>query len=62
MRHPLSVIYLGSMLISVFASTTHADSSSSQPTLVRVGIYVDQITGLSLKENQFNVDFYLWFR
>lgn len=27
-----------------------------------VGIYVNQIYGMSLKENQFTADFYIWFR
>lgn len=29
---------------------------------VRVGIYVNQIRNLSLQENRFDADFYLWFR
>jgi hypothetical protein len=32
------------------------------PTEVRVGMYVDRIIDLSVKEGSWTVDFYLWFR
>lgn len=33
-----------------------------EPEKVTVGIYVNQITKLSLKENSYSVDFWIWFR
>jgi len=33
-----------------------------QPTKVQVGIYVDRIIELSVKDGSWTVDFYLWFR
>ena len=35
---------------------------SGPPNEVNVGIYVNQITSLSLKDNNFAVDFWIWFR
>ncbi|AWJ91109.1 hypothetical protein Sp245p_14645 (plasmid) [Azospirillum baldaniorum] len=32
------------------------------PSKVVVGTYVNQITGVNLRDNQVNVDFYVWFR
>lgn len=32
------------------------------PIKVTVGIYVSQIVGVSLKDNNFTVDYYIWFR
>uniref|UniRef100_A0A7C4TGG5 Uncharacterized protein n=1 Tax=candidate division WOR-3 bacterium TaxID=2052148 RepID=A0A7C4TGG5_UNCW3 len=29
---------------------------------VYVGVYLNQITSISLKDNQFTADFYIWFR
>lgn len=37
-------------------------SAHAEPDKVTVGIYMNQITGLNLRENQVNVDFYIWFR
>ncbi len=33
-----------------------------EPARVVVGTYVNQITGVNLRDNQVNVDFYVWFR
>lgn len=35
---------------------------AEQPAKVVVGTYVNQITGVNLRDNQVNVDFYVWFR
>lgn len=37
-------------------------AGSKPPIQVTVGIYVSQIVGVSLKDNNFTVDFYIWFR
>src|SRR5258708_6172465 len=37
-------------------------SAESGSVRVEVGTYVNQILALDLKGNQFNVDFYVWFR
>jgi hypothetical protein len=42
--------------------STAPPSSASDPTLVTVGTYVNQIYAMNLKENIFTVDFYIWFR
>ncbi|KAA0677859.1 hypothetical protein [Roseomonas genomospecies 6] len=34
----------------------------AEPAKVFVGTYVNQITGVNLRDNQVNVDFYVWFR
>lgn len=54
---------------STQTSTANAATSGSTepgaekpPAEVYVGLYVNQIYGMSLKENQFTTDFYIWFR
>src|SRR5690348_2902799 len=37
-------------------------ADAAGPSKVVVGAYVDRITELSLRENRFRVDFYVWFR
>ena len=48
------------------ASGVAADDSGlppgAQPVEMRVGIYVDRISALSLKDSAWSVDFYIWFR
>ncbi len=46
-------------LISAFPTPTHA---ASKPVVVTVGTFVNQIYGVDLKNNSFNVDFYIWCR
>lgn len=36
--------------------------AQEEPKKVYAGIYLNQITSLSLKDNQFTADFYIWFR
>ncbi|MEO0126469.1 MAG: hypothetical protein ABIL44_01805 [candidate division WOR-3 bacterium] len=37
-------------------------AQEQKPEQVYVGIYLNQITSISLKDNQFVADFYIWFR
>lgn len=37
-------------------------AQEQEPKIVYTGIYLNQITSLSLKDNQFTADFYIWFR
>lgn len=39
-----------------------ADEARAEPQKVVVGSYINQITGLNLKDKQVTVDFYVWFR
>jgi len=34
----------------------------AEPAKIAVGVYVNHIYGIDIKNNQFNVDFYIWFR
>ena len=36
--------------------------AKAEPAKVTVGTYVNQITGVNLRESQVSVDFYIWFR
>lgn len=44
---------------SCFILIGHA---ATNPTKVAAGVYVNQIYNVSLKENRFTADFYMWFR
>jgi hypothetical protein len=49
-------------LVACLANVTFADAVVTNPQTIHVGIYVNQINSLSLKANQFEVDFTIWFR
>jgi hypothetical protein len=44
-------------ILVAFTNIAHAD-----PQKVTVGVYVNQITGIDIKNSKFDVDFYIWFR
>jgi hypothetical protein len=48
--------------IALLLSTARAGAEDKKPDEVTVGVYVNQIHELSLKENFFVADFYVWFR
>lgn len=39
-----------------------AEEPAAKPVDVYVGVYINQVYDVSLKENKFSVDFYVWFR
>jgi len=39
-----------------------ADNGSLEPQKIVIGIYVNSITNVSLRENRFSADLYVWFR
>lgn len=39
-----------------------ADGEPAAPIKVTVGVYVNHVYGIDIKNNSFNVDFYIWFR
>ena len=47
---------------SVRAGDDAPNAPPGRPLQVVVGAYVDRITEMSLRENHFHADFYLWFR
>jgi len=50
---------------AAFAATKPAraqDEKPAAPTKVVVGVYVDRVTDMSLRDNHFHADFYVWFR
>ena len=44
------------------AVAQEADPKPATPAKVVVGVYIDRIRDVSLRENRFNVSFYVWFR
>ncbi len=51
------------IVLTVLGSAASLTSNGEQkPASVYIGVYVNQIYDVSLKENRFNVDFWLWFR
>jgi hypothetical protein len=58
----LSTKIVKSVLILLFLFVSMTCRAASRPTEVAVGIYVNQIYNVSLKDNRFTADFYIWFR
>lgn len=52
------------LLLSVLVNLSfiYPGAAASRPSLVTTGIFVNQIYAVSLKDNKFTVDFYIWFR
>lgn len=49
----------------VFVDLVRAETSSNEnekPKEVQVGLYINNIYNMSLRENSFSADFYIWFR
>lgn len=45
------------------SSTAHAETfEDPSPKRVDIGVYVSQVYDMSLKDNKFSADFYVWFR
>ncbi len=51
------------LILSIFQiSSLSAQESEAKQAEIYVGIYLNQIYAVSLKDNQFSADFYIWFR
>ncbi len=58
MRKILLIIAGLALVMPAFA----ADEATAEPVPVYVGVYVNQIYDVSLKDNKFSADFWVWFR
>ena len=58
MRKILLIIAGLALVMPAFA----ADEATAEPVPVYVGVYVNQIYDVSLKDNKFSADFWIWFR
>jgi hypothetical protein len=54
--------WVSTLLALALLSLTPSRARADGPKTVTVGIYVNQLLALDLKNNSFTVDFYLWFR
>ena len=54
--------WLIAIALVVGGGRARGDPAAPAPTTIAVGVYVNHIYGLDIKGNQFNVDFYIWFR
>jgi hypothetical protein len=59
MHRLLRSLFVAVCLVLSLCGTARA---ADGPERVTVGTYVNQVYGVDLKTNQFNVDFYIWFR
>jgi hypothetical protein len=50
------------LAVLVMASAAFPAFSADKPVPVTVGVYINQIFDLSLKDNKLSVDFWIWFR
>ena len=58
-----AVALLSGLVLGTFASTAaHAVAEDATRRTAYIGVYVNQIDNMSLKENQFTADFDVWFR
>jgi hypothetical protein len=59
-------VRLALLFLVLWSSIAHADPTPTPAPVVRrkvvVGVYVNQITNIDLKNNKLDVDFYVWFR
>jgi hypothetical protein len=55
-------ILLSFALLSIVAGSVSAATPPEGPDSVYVGMYVNRIYDVSLRDNKFSADFYLWFR
>ena len=54
---------LAALALVAAAATARADTPiPAQPRKIAVGVYVNQIFAVDIKANQFQIDFYIWFR
>lgn len=53
---------LGCLLGCLTLLDVHVGAAAAAPAKVVVGVYVNQIYAVSLKDNHFSADFYVWFR
>jgi hypothetical protein len=58
----LLVAVLSSLIWSGQAAAQAEDGGSAAPIRVVVGVHVNRLTDVSLRENRFRTDFYVWFR
>ncbi|MDH4443834.1 MAG: hypothetical protein QE267_01750 [Akkermansiaceae bacterium] len=56
------IAWLAVLMWALCASPAAAEETASQPTPIYTGIYINQISGIDFKANQFNADFWIWFR
>ena len=50
------------LLLAGMISTSTSARAEEQPVKVTVGVFLNHISGIDLKNGQFVVDFYIWFR
>lgn len=56
-------IFIAALVGLLAASAARgADAPAAKPTDVYIGVYINQIYDVSLKENKFSADLYVWFR
>ncbi len=58
----MSRIYLVVALVIAFMCVPLRASAEGAPRSVAVGTYINQIYGIDIKNGQYTVDFYIWFR
>jgi hypothetical protein len=61
MNYKKRVVLCLAVLAMVLAALPVA-AETPAPVPVKVGIYINQVYGVSLKDNQFSADFWIWFR
>jgi hypothetical protein len=62
MKRLAAVLAFLTFLAWTTSSASAGDDVPAAPTKVVVGVYVDRLTEMSLRENHFHADFYVWFR
>ena len=58
----LMFVIAATLFLSVSFTFGQGEEETAKPVDVYVGVYVNQIFDVSLKDNKFSVDFYVWFR
>jgi hypothetical protein len=64
-RRPRYLVRLSLLFLVLWSSIASADEAPAPPPGPRkvvIGVYVNQVTNVDLKNNKLDVDFYVWFR
>ena len=58
----LSLVLLVATTVSASATAESAQEVTNKTAEVYIGVYANQLLGMSIKDNNFDIDYYLWLR
>ena len=62
LKNLISVVVAMALLCSLSTRAATTSPEQVKPAEVHIGIYANQLLGMSIKDNNFDIDYYLWLR